>query len=121
MKNQQEQMRDLLERLSSRVSDFNAYEADSSASAMWENGVSEVRSLTAEADELLAKIPAAVQQPKGFDPQGMREYLKQRRIALGLERDKLRAAIEDYEELKDVADRGIEALDEAVEAISEVA
>ena len=47
--------------------------------------------------------------------------LQKRRIAIGKERDKLRSLIEECEGLEDCSVRAYEAIDEAIQALSELA
>ena len=47
--------------------------------------------------------------------------LEKRRKAVGVERDKLRSLVEEYEGLEDCSVRAYEAIDEAIQALSELA
>ena len=51
----------------------------------------------------------------------IKDQLEERRVAVGVERDKLRALISEVEDLAETCERAHDALQEAIYALSELA
>ena len=107
--------------LTDRVRHFLSFEASLGSHVVgYEEGKQEVRKLARDLDKLVEQLPPPPLLSKGAALEQVVEYLEARGKAIGVERNALREVMEDYEGVLEATGRGVEALDEAIEALSEL-